>query len=141
VLNCSANNKYGYNGVCYDRCPNNLNADPTTFLCVETCPFELFAENQTCVAYCNTSSSVLFADPFLKECVPICSPDYYTYLPTNRCVQDCQPQYKFFGNNTCLLSCPVTANLSTNLYMDTTTYSCINKCLPGWYADNATGYC
>lgn len=34
VLNCSANNKFGYNGTCYDVCPNNLNADPTTYYCV-----------------------------------------------------------------------------------------------------------
>lgn len=34
VLNCSANNKYAYNVSCYTTCPNNLNADPTTFQCV-----------------------------------------------------------------------------------------------------------
>lgn len=25
--------------------------------------------------------------------------------------------------------------------MDNNSYMCVNKCLPGWYADNTTGYC
>ena len=43
VLNCSSNNKYAYNGTCVSTCPNLTNADPTNFLCVDTCPFGYFA--------------------------------------------------------------------------------------------------
>jgi hypothetical protein len=137
VLNCSANNKYAYNVSCYTNCPNNLKADPTTFLCVEVCPFGYFAEDGVCVTSCANG----YADPFLKVCVAVCSPDYYAYTPTLQCRQNCQPQYKYYDNQTCIVSCPVTSNLSTNLYRDNTTYSCRNKCLPTWYADNSTGYC
>lgn len=118
-------------------CPNNTNADPTNNLCVDTCPFGYFAENDTCVPQCTNG----YADPFLKVCVSVCSPDYYAYQPTLECRQNCQPQFKYFDNQTCIVSCPATSNLSTNLYMDTTTYSCLNKCLPTWYADNSTRYC
>lgn len=87
---------------------------------------------------CN---STLFADPFLKVCVSQCTPDYYAYSPTNQCRQDCQPQYKYFVDQTCQVTCPVTSDPATNLYRDNTTYSCRNKCLPTMYADNVTGYC
>lgn len=137
MQNCSTNNKYAFNVSCYSVCPDKLNADPTTFLCVEVCPFGYFAEDGVCVVNCTKG----YADPFLKVCVKVCTEDYYAYTPTLQCRQNCQPQYKYFKDQTCIPSCPVTDNLSTNLYRDNTTYSCRNKCLPTWYADNITGYC
>ncbi len=77
----------------------------------------------------------------MKVCVVICSPDLYAYTPTLQCRQNCQPQYKYYVDQTCTVSCPASNNLSTNLYMDNNTYSCRNKCLPTWYADNSTRYC
>ena len=56
-------------------------------------------------------------------------------------MQNCQPHFKYFSNNTCIVSCPTHANLSLNLYHDTLTYNCLNKCLPSWYADNLTRSC
>ena len=58
-----------------------------------------------------------------------------------KCVQNCQPQYKFFENQTCITSCPTNANISLNLYMDDVTFSCLSICLPTWYADNLTRSC
>lgn len=62
VANCGINLKYAYQGICYNICPNNTNADPTTYLCVDTCPFGYFAEAGVCVANCLSG----YADPFLK---------------------------------------------------------------------------
>lgn len=137
VANCGANGKFGFKGLCYTVCPNGTNADSTTYLCVDTCPFGYFAENSVCVPGCTNG----FADPMLKKCVSVCSPDYYAYLPTRECRLDCQPQFKFFPNQTCIVDCPTSSNSSLNLFMDTNTYSCLNKCLPTWYADNSTRYC
>ena len=137
VPSCSANSKYGYAGKCYSVCPAPLNADPTTSLCLQTCPFGLYAQNGVCVSNCTTG----FADPFLKACVPACSPDYFAYLPTKQCRQNCQPQFKYFPDQTCVPSCPISGNLSTNLYMDLASYSCVNVCLPGWFADNISHTC
>lgn len=90
---------------------------------------------------CVTNCVNGYADPFLKICVNVCTPDYYAYTPTRQCRQDCQPQYKYFLDQTCIVSCPVTSDHSTNLYMDTNSYSCVNRCLPTWYADNTTRFC
>jgi len=137
VVNCSINNQYGYNRVCYSVCPNNTNADPTTNLCVEVCPFGYFAEN----GVCSTTCTVGFADPFTKICASVCSPDYYALLVPRICIQNCQPQFKILFNQTCSVACPRDADLSLNYYMDNNSYSCVNVCLPTWYADNTTGYC
>lgn len=138
VANCSSWNQYGLGNLCYSACPNNTNADPTTFNCVQVCPFGYFSQNNICVINCTSG----YADPFTKICSSACSPDYYAInLPPRLCVQDCQPQYKYLGNQSCIASCPASANLSLNLYMDNNFYYCTNQCLPTWYADNLTRSC
>lgn len=66
----------------------------------------------------------------------MCTIDYYGYGPTRECRQDCQPLYKYLPNQSCIEECPASVNASLNLYKDNTTFSCLQQCLPGWYADN-----
>lgn len=126
VAHCGNHSKYGFEGVCHITCPNNTKADPTTSLCVDTCPHGYFAEEGVCVTNCQNG----YADPFLKECVAVCTADYYSFDTGRLCRQNCFPQYKYFENQSCIDVCPTTSNLSTNLYMDDTTYSCLSECLP-----------
>lgn len=111
-------------GFCEADCPIEYFKDPSTNLCVETCPI-------------NPST---FADPLSRTCLGLCPVGYLADPSTLLCVETCPEN--FFANDAvrqCVANC--TQNSTSILFFHTPTLSCVSGCPLGYFADNATLAC
>ena len=106
------NNRYEYNGKCYDTCPNN------TTLYNNKC----YSNEELCDSNCKTC--------YFAENIPIssnCSSCYENkYLKNGKCVDDCKndSDYQYEFNHTCYHECPYNISVKSK----TKEFYCEVKC-------------
>ena len=113
LIDCSStNNRYEYNGKCYDTCPDN------TTLYNNIC----YSNDELCDSNCKTC--------YYEENIPIssnCSSCYENkYLKNGKCVDDCKSDsdYQYEFKHTCYQECPYNISVKS----ETKDFYCEAKC-------------
>lgn len=113
---CLSDEKYKYNGTCYEKCPNGTYSDEIKEEChSDKCPdgYKYYEkENENDFFKCKNS----------------CSSAKFYLLEGGECMDSCPPDYKYIGNDhICLKNCSLEYGQYFEEY-DNNTYKCIKTC-------------
>ena len=156
VTRCNSTT-YGYLKVCLApaSCTGYMVGDPSTNLCVDTCPvtqgtYADLTVTKTCVSVCPIVGDVIyFADPTLRWCVAKCNESHLLFgnNKTQTCVTKCidPDSYADFihPNRFCNIRC--TDDLINDIlyYRNNYTKTCVisKNCPTNYFGDNSTDMC